>query len=285
MEGTVFLQLTVYGLMLGVTYILVASGFTMIFSVCNILSFAHGEIYCMGAIGIYFMYQVAGLNFFLSLFVIMLVFGFLGVGIEKFFLAPIRIHESATVIVSLAVGWILTGSALVLGGETDHGVTSPFPGVVKLFGVGASNEGIAINIISIILIAGLYFLIQWTKLGQALRAMAQNKEAAALVGISADRMSALAFGIGSALAAVAGGLLASVYVVNPFLGWPALFKCMIVVIIGGLGSIPGVVAGGLVLGFVDSFGPGLFGGASDMIGFILVIAVLVFKPKGLFGRG
>lgn len=285
MEAVLILQLVVYGLMLGFTYMLVASGFTLIFGICDILNFAHGEIYAMGAMAVYYLYEVIGINFFLVLLIIMLVAGVLGIGLERYIFSPVRGHPAATLIVSLAVGWILTGSMLIILGERDHGVTSPIPGVVNIFGVGISNERIVITVISIVLISGLYFFIQRHKLGKAMRAMVQNSEAATLMGINIDRMRNLAFAIGVPLAIAAGGLLAPVFVVNPFLGWPALFKCMVVVIIGGLGSIQGVIVGSILIGLIDSFGPAFLGGFSDIIGFALVIMVLVIRPRGLLGRG
>lgn len=284
MASALIPQLLLNALVLALIYVLIASGFSLILSISRILNFAHGEIYMLGAFGCYFLYQVAGLNFFLALLITAIIIGALGVGLERLFFKPCRGNDFAMVIMSLGLTIFISGAALAVFGEKDRGVSSPFAGVIKISGVTFSIERLVIILVSIAIFVGLYYFIKRVKIGQAMRAVAENSEAARLQGISIDRVCALSFGIGCALAAAAGVLTAPLYYVNPFLGPGAILPAIIVVILGGLGSISGVVAGSLILGFIQSFGGAYIGGYSGLIAYCAVIILLTVKPQGLFGH-
>ena len=177
------------------------------------------------------------------------------------------------------------GIASVVFGPEDKSIDTVFAGVVSLAGASISVERLVIVPISAALIACLFAYIQWTRSGRAMRAVAQDADAAALQGVNPVMISGLAFAIGCALAAGAGGLVAPVFLLNPFMGGTAVMKAFVIICLGGMGSVLGAVLGGLILGLVDSFCTTVFGGpVAQIAAFVILIAVLLFRPQGLLGR-
>lgn len=277
-------QALVNGLTLGLVYALTAVGFSMIFGTARILFLAHGSIYMLGAISGFYFVQGLHVPYILALIITMVVIGAFGVIIEKFF-RRFRGQELATLVVSTALGMIIAQAVLLSYGQEGRAISSPFRGTIDLFGTTFSVERIVIVLTSLAIVLALHFFIQRAKAGQAIRAITQDVEAAVLQGIDINRSHILVFVLALATAGVAGILVAPLYFVDPFSDTPALMRTFIVVIIGGIGSFPGAIAGGLLLGFIESFATTFIGGQlAYLASFVIVIMVLAVRPQGLFGR-
>jgi branched-chain amino acid transport system permease protein len=285
MTFSFFIQVLVNGLMLGLTYVLIASGFSLIYGIMRLLNFAHGEFYMLGAFATYLLCEHLGVHYFISMALSMVIIGILGVLVYHFFFRPFRDEHDPSLVIALGIAMLIGGLALIIFGEKDKSVTPVFSGVIQVWGATLSKERVAVILAAIVLMAALTLYIKFSKTGQAMRAVAQDREAAALQGIGVDSTFTLCMGISSALAGAAGALLAPLFYVNPFLGMHAVLKALVVVVIGGLGSIPGAIVGGLLLGFVESFGNTFLGDITEILGFIIVMVVLLFRPQGLFGHG
>jgi branched-chain amino acid transport system permease protein len=285
MNFAFFVQVFVNGLMLGLTYVLIASGFSLIYGIMRLLNFAHGEFYMLGAFATYLFCEHLGVNYFAAMALSMIIIAVLGILVYRFFFRPFRDQHDPSLVIALAIAMLIGGLALLVFGEKDKSVSPVFSGIIKILGATLSMERIVVIIMAIILMAALTLYIKFSKTGQAMRAVAQDREAAALQGIGVDSTFTLCMAISSALAGAAGALLAPLFFVNPFLGMHAVLKALVVVVIGGLGSIPGAIAGGLLLGFVESFGNTFLGDITEILGFVIVMLVLLFRPQGLFGHG
>ncbi|MCB2141078.1 branched-chain amino acid ABC transporter permease [bacterium] len=280
----ILLQALLNGLMIAMFYILIALGLTLVFSIMDIINFAHGEMYMLGGYIVYYFCSIYHLNYFVTLFAAMLIVGFFGVVIEKIIFKPFRGQLLNAFIVSLGLAWILQSFALLSFGTLDKSVESPFSGMVNFFGITLSLERMIITAIGLLLVILLYLFIRYSKIGQAMRAVAQDTDAAAIQGINIDYICSVVFLIGSALAAGAGVLIIPIFLINPFVGIIPNMKALIIIIVGGMGSIPGVLLAGLFLGFIESFGVLLLSGPSvEMLSFLFVVLILIFRPKGIFG--
>lgn len=284
MSWELLVQVLFNGLSMGMIYVLIASGFTLIYSIMRILNFAHGELYMIAGFITFYLFEEAGLNYFVTLLLAMAVVALLGAFIERVFFHPFLDQHDPPLIIALGLMMLIPGVALVGFGELDRGVKKIFPGVLQVGGAFISFERIGIIIIAIIIMIALNFFLKNFKLGRALQAISQDAEAAALQGVNVGAMSTFGFALSCALAAAAGVLIAPLFVLNPFIGVEATFKALIVVVIGGLGSVQGAVAGGLLLGFMESFGYTLIGGVSEILIFCLVLFILLVRPRGLMGR-
>ena len=285
MTFSFFIQVLVNGLMLGLTYVLIASGFSLIYGIMRLLNFAHGEFYMLGAFATYLLCEHLGVHYFTALALSMGIIGILGVLVYRFFFRPFRDEHDPSLVIALGIAMLIGGLALIIFGEKDKSVAPVFSGVIQVWGATLSKERVAVIVMAIVLMVALTLYIKFSKTGQAMRAVSQDREAAALQGIGVDSTFTLCMGISSALAGAAGALLAPLFYVNPFLGMHAVLKALVVVVIGGLGSIPGAIAGGLLLGFVESFGNTFFGDITEILGFVIVMIILLFRPQGLFGHG
>lgn len=273
------------GLMMAMLYMLVAAGLALIFSIMHIVNFAHGELYMLGAFVVYYFFGQWGINYFLALLASMLLIGLLGAVLERFLFYRLQAAHLSQVILSLGLMILLQGAATVAFGADFKSVSSPFSGVWTWAGVTLAKERLLIIPISAGLVALLFALIKWTRTGRAMRAVAQDPEAACLQGISPVRISALAFGIGSALAAAAGGLVVPLFYLTPFVGGATIMKAFVVIALGGMGSVTGVVAGSLILGLVESLVTTLVGTTeATLAAFGVLVLVLLVRPKGLFGH-
>lgn len=285
MSLAIFLQAAVDGLMIGIFYILVALGLTLMFGILRVFNFAHGEVYMLGGFVAYYLFGQFHLNFFVTLLASFAVGAALGLILEKLIFRPFRDTPFNGFIASLGLIWILQTFAATCFGVLDKQVPTVFPGIIRAMGVSLSVERLSTVGLGIIMGGGIYYLIQKTRTGKALRAVAQDREAAALQGVNVNRMTAFAFALGSSLAAGVGGLMSPIFLVNPYVGDTPVVKSFIVIILGGMGSLPGVVLGGLLLGFLESFtAVHLDIGFVSALGFAVVILLLLIRPRGLLGR-
>jgi branched-chain amino acid transport system permease protein len=279
-------QSIVNGLMSGWLYILVALGLTLVLSITGIVMLAHGEIYMLGAYFAYFFAVILGLNFFLAIVLSMLVVGGLGVVIERFLFRPLRRDVDRALI--LAIGLIVglqTSVVLVSGTSSTLSIPSPVRGVVSFGGFILSWERVITIIVSMVLVLILLLFVHRTKTGKSMIAVSQDSEAAALHGIVIDRVYSAAMFFGCALAAAAGSLVGAMFSLTPHMGSLAMTKGIAAIILGGLGSIWGVIIGGLILGLIDGLIPPLLSAyMADIIGFVAIIGILLVRPQGLLGR-
>jgi branched-chain amino acid transport system permease protein len=277
-------QATLNGFGLAVVYILVALGLTLIFSILDIINFAHGEFYMLGGFVTYYGFAVFGVNYFLTLVLAVVVVGLAGVLAERIVFRHLRGKTLNAFIVSLGLLWVLQASTQLSFGVLDKSVPSAVSGIVRVFGLVISRERLVVIVTASALMAALYVFLRFTRTGQAMRAVAQDADAAALQGINIEVVSALGFGVGCALAGAAGALLAPVFAVSPTMGALPVVKAFIIIIVGGMGSLPGAVLGGLLLGAVEGISTLFMSSAAvNMLGFLVVIAVLLVRPRGLFG--
>ncbi|MGA2106508.1 MAG: branched-chain amino acid ABC transporter permease [Syntrophorhabdales bacterium] len=273
------------GLASGLIYILVALGLTLLFSILGILNFAHGEIYMLGAYVVYYACVGAHINFFWSLLLSAFALGIVGILLERFMFRPIRGDLEPAVLACIGLTVLLQTVAVIAFGTYLKYIPSIFPGILKLGGLRLSKDRLLVMGIALVFTTALLLVINKTKIGKAMLAISHDAEAAALQGINVNRISALTMGIGCALAAVAGGLMGSLLQLAPYMGTFAMTKGIAVIILGGIGSVPGAVIGGFILGLVDGLAP-LFtsGTIAAIIGFSVIVLILLIKPKGLLGH-
>jgi len=286
----VFLQQVVNGVTIGVVYALIAIGLTLVFGILGVINFAHGDFYMIGAFLTYTLTIRLGLEYFLALALTIAGGGAVGLLAERLAVRPLKDRHMFTVVLStLGLSIFLENGALLVWGPDPRDIDLAWGSRPLLIGgVVITFLRVAVLGTAAALIVALTWFIRRTTWGMAMRAVAANRDAAALMGIPVDRVYAITFAVGSALAGVAGGLLGAMFTIEPTMGEWAVVKAFSVVIMGGMGHVPGAVLGGIILGVAESLGAGFLpGGTSykDGIGYAILILVLLYRPQGLFGRG
>lgn len=274
-------------IILGSSYAILGIGLTLIFGIMRVVNFTHGELYALGGYSAYMVSSVLGLNFFLALPTAILVGALVGAAIEFSLLRRIRSSDMDTgMLVMIGAGIIILNSIQLIWGGVAKSVDTPFSNVPVTFGpVSVSSLRLFVLVAALALIAATYVLIIKTKLGKAMRATFQDSEVASLMGVNIGVIYTATFAMGSGLAAAAGALLGPVFLVTPSMGNLAALKAFAIVILGGLGSIPGATIGGFILAFSEELGAGyVSSGYRDAMGFLIIIVVLLIKPTGLFAR-
>jgi branched-chain amino acid transport system permease protein len=284
-----FWQQLVNGLALGSTYALIALGYTMVYGIIQLINFAHGEIYMMGAFTALFLVLVFRLNVFLAMVLAMAFCAALGVFIEFIAYRPLRKSSRLSAFIS-AIGvstFLSTLALLIFGADAKGFPDNSFPIVRFTFGSAEfSSLQLLIFGVSAVLMLTLEFIVQKTKIGKAMRATSQDYNTAALMGVNINLVIAFTFALGSSLAA-AGGVLVGIYfnAVSFNMGLMAGLKAFAAAVLGGIGSIRGAMLGGLFLGVVEVFGVALgYSSYRDAIAFAILIIFLLFKPTGLLGE-
>ena len=281
------LQHGLNALMLGGTYALLGIGLTLIFGIMKVVNFTHGELYAFGAYMMYAMVMLLGANFFVALPLAIALGVALGAALELVLLRRLRGADIDTTMLVMIGGWIALQNAEQLAWTgVAKSIDSPFPAAPLVIGpVSVAWNRVFVLCVAIALIALTYALINHTKLGRAMRATFQDRETAALMGVQIGTIHTITFALGSGLAAAAGALLGPVFVAYPGMGDLAAAKAFAVVILGGLGSVPGATVGGFILALVEELGAGyVSSGYRDAMGFLLIIVILLFRPTGLFAR-
>jgi branched-chain amino acid transport system permease protein len=261
-----------------------AMGLTLVFSIMRMINFAHGELYMLGGFAVYFIFNKWGIYYWVAVLIGVLLVSLFGLLLERAIFRPLRGDLLAACLASIGVGIMLQTTALLAFGERDKDVPTVFKGVIEISGIYLSVERLAVVLASAVIAVGLIIFINRFRLGQALQAVAQNPDAAALQGINVNRMNAFGFAMACGLAAAAGGIISPLVYVTPYMGATPVLKAFIVVIMGGLGSIPGAVLAGFVLGFIEQFTLTLLGYVGNVFGFVIVMLVLMFRPRGFLGR-
>ncbi len=281
------LQHLLNGLLLGATYSLLGIGLTLVFGLMNVVNFAHGEFYTFGAYAAFAALALASVDFFLAIPLAIVAGALAGAVCERVLLRPLRDQSIDTVMLVMIGLWIAMQNAELLGwGGVAKSVPTPFPTQPVVLGaVSVAPLRIFVFVVSGLLILGAHLLLSRTKLGRAMRATFQDRETAALMGVSIERIHTVTFAFGAGLAAAAGALLGPVFLLYPSMGDLASLKAFSVVILGGLGNFGGAALGGLVLGIAEELGAGyISSGYRDAVGFLMIVAVLLLRPSGLFAR-
>ncbi len=282
-----FVQHLLNGLLIGGIYALMGIGLTLVFGVMNVVNFAHGQFYMLGAFVMYSVFTLAGVPYLLALLVAAMAIGLLGVIIERLLLRPIRDQPvDVPMLATIGLSIFLANMALIIWGPTPKDTGLPFPLVgVKVGPLTLTPMRVFVLVAALVIIFASHLFLKRSSMGKAIRATFQDREAAALMGVDVDIVNMFTFGWGAAMAALAGGLLAPFFQVFPTMGAIVTAKSFAVVIVGGLGSFPGAILAGLLLGIAESLGAGyVSSGYRDAIAFILIIVVLVIRPTGLLGN-
>lgn len=284
MEVSELIQIIVNAISIGAIYALMALGLTLLFGIMDILFFAHGAMYMLGAYAAFYLCNKLGLNYFLAIPLGIAIIGLLGVLIEKGLFRPIRKDHVAIIFLAIGLNWFLESAGFIVFGLRPKPVASVFKGQAHFFGAIISWERAVVVIIGLLAVAGLYFFLMKTRLGLGMRAFAEDPVAAELQGISNDTVCSLGFLIGCGLAALAGLLVAPIFVLTPTMGSHAVLISLLVIGLGGLGSIPGALMSAFIIGIIESFGT-TYLGADITWGliFIFVVIFLIIRPTGLMG--
>ncbi len=283
-----FLQPLLSGILTGGVYALAGMGMSLVFGVMNISNFAHGDLMMLGMYMAFFAFTLLHIDPYVSLVLIIptaFLFGFM---VEKLFINRVIHHPHQNqILLTIGLGLIMSNTALLAFTSDPKILTTTYsssafnlPG-----GISLSVPLLISFLITGVTIAILYLFLAKSRTGMALRATSQNREAAQLMGINVAKMSAIAFGIGTALAATAGALIAPTYYIHPLAGHSFLLKAFTICVLGGLGSVVGAGVGGIIIGVVEAMSSTYWSTDwKDVIVFVLFLAVLLFRPQGLFGK-
>lgn len=286
-------QQLVNGITLGSVYALIAVGYTMVYGVIQLINFAHGEVYMMGAFFSFTMVTAFGVNFWVAFPVTIVLCSILGILLDVVAYRPLRkAPRLAALITAIGMSLFLQNLALIIWGSQIKAFPRPtlptvfFEAAVTMGDIIITWLQVFILLVATLMMAGLHTIIHHTKVGTAMRAIAQDKVTASLMGINVNRVISFTFAIGSAMGGVAGILVGIYYnAIWPTMGYIAGIKAFAAAVLGGIGSVPGAMLGGGVLGMAEVMGAGYISSAyRDGIAYAVMILVIIFKPSGLLGR-
>lgn len=279
----IFFQQVLNGLTLGSVYALVALGLTLVYGILHIPNFAHGALYMAGAYAMFFLAGSLGANYWVAMIGAAAVVALMAVLCDRLVFHPMRdappLHD---MIAAIGILTFIEAGVQAIWGAEFHRLAPPYPSIVQAFGLIAPAQRLLIIAAAFGLMLLLHLFLTRTTTGSTIMAMAQNREGAALVGIDATRVSVLTFAISGALAAVAAALFAPINLIYPSMGHLVILKAFVIIILGGMGSIPGAILGAMVIGFAESFGAFYVSTHyKDIIAFVLLVVILSLRPQGL----
>ncbi len=284
-------QVIVNGVYLGSQYAMIALGLTLIFALMNVLNFAHGQMYVIGGFVTYTFYGQFGLPFVLALLMSCVTLAVLGALIEKFLFGPVirrSAREESTMLLAAGIAFLLDAVILLVFGEKQRGVPKIVDGVFNWdFRIIIPYDRILICFLAILSIVAFISYMQFTRTGRALRAIAQDRVAAELMGVNVNRYSMIGFALGAMLAGLVGGLLVTITGVNLGMGGPTSIKAFMMVMIGGAGVISGAILGGFILGMLEAVGLAVLSQYGDITYLAIFVALMIFlaiRPQGLMGK-
>ena len=283
---TEILQQALNGLAIGAVYTLIALGLTVVFGILGIAHFAHGSVAMFGGYLTFVFTERLGLPFFAAMGLAMVAGAVMGLLIERLAYRPVRDapHINAFII-ALGLTMMIEGMNLLLFGADQVVIQTPYRGVFNVAGIAIAQLRVLVILTACVLIGVIALLISRTKTGKSIRAVAQNRQAAVLMGVNVSMVSLVVFAISSALGVSAGALIGALLAIAPGVGEGLAVKGFAVLILGGLGSIPGAIVGGLILGVSEAMAAGFISSAyKDVIAFLVMIVVLLFRPEGLLGK-
>jgi len=282
--ASILAQLVADGLAMGLVYVLLASGFNLIIGISGILFLAYGQFYMLGAYILWGLMVLFKVPFFVALCVATVVTGILGGITYKLIFQRIQFYFLATIVAAMGLVMLIGQAALLGFGTSSRGVGSVFTGVLDMGGIRITTERVVLIILALVVLLGLHFFLQKTNVGRAMRAVSFKPDVAALQGVNPSRIFMIAMVVGCALAGFAGGIMAPVFAVSPGMGAIVLL-ILLVVMLGGVGSMLGAIIAGLILGLTLSFGQYFIGTGVAQILFFAVIGLIVFfRPGGLLGQ-
>jgi branched-chain amino acid transport system permease protein len=279
-------QQAVNGVAIGAVYVLIALGLTVVFGILGIAHFAHGSVAMFGGYLTFVLGERFGLPFFPAMALAMVGGAVAGLLIERLAYRPVRDapHINAFII-ALGLTMMIEGGNLLMFGADQIVIQTPYRGVFNVAGIAVAELRLLVILTAFALVGVIAVLISRTKTGKAIRAVAQNRQAAVLMGVNVSMVSLVVFAISSALGVAAGALIGALLAIAPGVGEGLAIKGFAVLILGGLGSIPGAIVGGLILGVSEAMAAGFISSAyKDVIAFIVMIVVLLFRPEGLLGK-
>ena len=284
-------QVLVNGLYLGAQYALIALGLTLIFSLMNVLNFAHGQMYVLGGFVTYTVVAQFGLPFIVGLLASGVALALIGALVERFlFRSVIRNskREESTMLLAAGIAFFLDAVILLAFGEKQRGLPKIVDGVLNWdFVIIMPYDRILIGVLALALVAVFILFMQHSKTGRAMRALAQDKVAARLMGVDVDRYSMIGFALGAMLAGIVGGLLVTITGINLGMGGPTSIKAFMMIMIGGAGVISGAILGGFILGMMESVGLTLLASSGEITYLAIFASLMVFlaiRPQGLMGK-
>lgn len=280
-----FFQHLVNALVMGSTYALLGIGLTLVFGIMRVVNFSYGELYALGAYAAYGFVAIVGLDYFSTLLLAIVVGFLMGWLIEFVLLRRCKLENiDEVMLIMIGVMIVMQNTELWVWGGVAKVVQTPFAVEPLVIGeVSVSPTRVFVFCSALVLLALFYVLIEKSRLGRAMRATFQDRDAAQIVGVNVKRIYTVTFALGSSMAAVTGALLAPVFLVSPTMGDLASLKAFAIVILGGLGNLVGAALGGFVLALLEEFGAGYISTAyRDAFGFLVILLVLLFRPQGLF---
>jgi branched-chain amino acid transport system permease protein len=297
-NGVVLRQAAVTGILIGGVFGLVAMGLTLIFGVLNIINFAHGTLMTVGMYLTFLLFDSYGVDPYVSILVTVPTLFLLGIIVQRLIIHPARdAPEHNQLLLTLGLALFLQNLALVIFTATPRsirldygrGETAIGPFIIdfplRLLGTTITLPKLTAFIFALLIATLLYLLLQRTDLGKAIRAVAQDREGAALVGIDTNRINQITFGLGTACVGAAAALVLPFFFVDPVAGDTFNITAFVIVVLGGMGSVPGALLGGLIVGLTQELGVVVTPGSTKLLGvFIVFILVLLFRPQGLLGR-
>ena len=292
-------QVLISGILLGGLYALIGLGMSLIMGVMKIINLAHGELMMVAMYITFWAFTLLEVDPYLSLLIVLPLMFLLGVGIQKFLLAPVMdantVLPQNQVLLTVGLGLVLSNLALLLFSANYRSVPVSYASKTIYWDIKLGGQTISLSFsfpflvaffIAMALGGALFLFLGKTDTGRSIRATAQDKRAAALMGVDTKKITMITFGLGTALVGAAGALLDPVYYLYPQIGGPFTNKAFVITILGGMGNIPGAVLGGLVLGLAESLGSVYVSlGYKEAFGFVIFVVVLIFMPKGLLGKG
>jgi branched-chain amino acid transport system permease protein len=286
-DSSTLILTIMWGAAIGCIYVLLATGLNLIFGVMKLVNFAHGELLMIGAYMGFTVVTALGVNVYVAMFFSMGLVALIGIGVERLtFRRILGADKLNEIFVSLGLILIFDNLAVLLWGDKSKRLISPFENLSLNLGVASIRVDwlIAIILVIVILIA-LMLLVKKTKIGMAMRATSQKGETSMLMGINIERIYVFTFALGAALAGAAGVLYGIIFPFSPYIGTLPTIKAFAIIILGGLGSIPGAVVGGLLYGIAEQTAAITVGSIwRDAVAFSVLIIVLVLRPEGLFGK-
>ncbi|MEX3007453.1 branched-chain amino acid ABC transporter permease [Hoeflea sp. TYP-13] len=284
-------QVIANSLYLGSQYAMIALGLTLIFALMNVLNFAHGQMYVLGGFVTYTVYGQLGLPFVVALLASAVSLAVVGALVEYFLFRPVMkrsVREESSMLLAAGIAFLLDAIILLVFGEKQRGVPKIVNGVFNWdFRLIMPYDRILICILAIVFIGGFIAFMQYSKTGRALRALAQDRVAAQLMGVNVDRYSMVGFALGAMLAGIVGGLLVTITGVNLGMGGPTSIKAFMMVMIGGAGVISGAIAGGFILGALEAVGLAVLSQYGDITYLLIFVSLMIFlavRPQGLMGK-
>ncbi|MFO0583658.1 MAG: branched-chain amino acid ABC transporter permease [Anaeromyxobacter sp.] len=284
---TLFLQSVISGVLVGGVYALIGIGLTIIFGVMRVINFAHGDLLMLGMYITWLVFRFLGLDPFLSIVVTAPVMFLFGAFLQKTFInRALNALPQNQILLTIGLGLVMSNTVMLIFTSDYQILTTTYSSSsYSLGGISISQPLLFAFLITAAITGALYWFLLKTDTGQAIRATAQDRDAAQLMGINVGAMSVLAFGLGAALAGTAGALISPTYYIFPQVGGTFTLKAFVIVVLGGMGSVIGATLGGIIIGVTESLSAVyVASGLKELVVFVLFLALLLFKPSGLLGK-